>query len=191
MAPSKEEKERFFEALYQLDDFISEDDEPLSAPAQTLPHPFSLARSYTTAQPDQPEPSNTYSQATSLHMMSLPQPLVPNLSSAKTGETDPRKPPSPLVSRKLSNKKSTHSLPVANQIFSGFTFYFVPNNDVAAPRRKRIEKAIQYGAVWEKVWPGGVTHVVVDSNVIVQDVLRIMRLDKLPVSHEARGPYKY
>lgn len=80
-------------------------------------------------------------------------------------------------------KKGVQSIPPADQIFNGLTFYFIPNNDIAAPRRKRIEKGLQYGAVWEKVWPGSVTHVIVDSNVAMKDVLRILGLDKLPVSY--------
>lgn len=59
---------------------------------------------------------------------------------------------------------------------------FFPNNDVSPLRRLRIQRAQEYGALWEKTWGDGVTHVIVDKGLTFQDVLKHLKLDVFPVS---------
>jgi hypothetical protein len=109
----------------------------------------------------------------------------PEKPRTRTRRPTTARPPPPLVSLKSSKgKKSAKStsIPEAKRIFTGSTFYFIPNNDAAGPRKMRIQRALQYGAVWERVWSAEVTHVIVDSNITMTDVLRHYRVDKLPVS---------
>lgn len=39
---------------------------------------------------------------------------------------------------------------------------FFPNDDMNQGRRKRIIKAMEYGATWQKDWNASVTHIIVD-----------------------------
>jgi DNA polymerase IV len=58
----------------------------------------------------------------------------------------------------------------------------VPNNAIAAARKKRIEKAQEYGALWASEWSDTVTHVIVDQNLQLSDVKKAIRNDQLRVS---------
>ena len=57
----------------------------------------------------------------------------------------------------------------------------MPNNDIAKPRRLRIEKAVQYGATWLREWQDTVTHVVVDKELNFDDVLKGVGKAQIPV----------
>ncbi len=59
---------------------------------------------------------------------------------------------------------------------------FVPNNDIAGPRRMRIKKAIEYGATWTRDWRQGTTHVIVDNEFTINDVLKVLGLGVKPVT---------
>lgn len=60
---------------------------------------------------------------------------------------------------------------------------FIPNNDVAAPRKLRIRKAMEFGALWVRQWQDSITHVVVDKGICYQDILKFLEIPSLPVSN--------
>jgi DNA polymerase IV len=189
MATSKEEeKEQFFNALYLLDH--SSDDEkalkPLSMPLQRhsaaniAPDVVPLERS--SKPTTSPKPMRAHRSTSSYIAPEAKPPQRPTMERRRP--TTKRPPPSPVSSKPSNGKKGKQSktIPEAYRIFTGSVFYFIPNDDVAAPRKMRIQRALQYGATWERVWSAEVTHVVVDSNIKMPDVLKNLRVAKLPVS---------
>ena len=72
---------------------------------------------------------------------------------------------------------SSHSV-IASLMLSDF----LPNNDIAPSRRFRIQKALDWGAVWVKDWRPGVTHIIVDRELKYKDVLSFLKLSAIPVS---------
>jgi DNA polymerase IV len=187
-ASQKEEKEQFFRSLYQLD-HLSDDDVPLMpTPKLSYRSPSAkvTARAVQVSRPLAPSiaPEDvSLQQSVASEVASEPEPQ----QNPKTRTRRPTtvQPPPRLVSAKLSKGKKRPKfriIPEAEQIFTGSTFYFIPNNDVAGPRKLRIQRALEYGAVWERVWSARVTHVIVDSNLTMPDVPRHFRVEKLPVS---------
>lgn len=59
---------------------------------------------------------------------------------------------------------------------------FVPNNEIAGPRRLRIKKAIEYGATWTRDWRQGTTHIIVDNDLTISDVLKVLGFMVKPVT---------
>lgn len=57
----------------------------------------------------------------------------------------------------------------------------MPNNDIAMVRKKRIQKAQEYGAVWAREWSAAVSHVVVDESLLLSDVRKAIGSDQLKV----------
>jgi DNA polymerase IV len=182
----EEVKERFFNALYLLDHFSS---------SEEAPKPLSMRHSTANIIPDvvspqQPEQHITVPKpmqahrSTSSYIASDAEPS--QRPTVKRRQPTMKRPPSPPVSSKPSNGKKgkqSKSIPEAHRIFTGSVFYFIPNDDIAAPRKMRIQRALQYGATWERVWSSAkVTHVIVDSNITMADVLKSLRMAKLPVS---------
>ena len=72
------------------------------------------------------------------------------------------------------------TVPLELQVFEGLRFFFIPNDDVAAARRLRIRKAIEYGATRVSTWSTAVTHVIVDKAVTYKDVLKYLKMTELP-----------
>ncbi|KAL9056907.1 MAG: hypothetical protein Q9162_002678 [Coniocarpon cinnabarinum] len=72
-------------------------------------------------------------------------------------------------------------LPEKLQFFKDSKIYFFPNNDIDMGRRIRIFRAVERGATWVKTWHHNVTHLVVDNNMKLPDLLKELRLDELPV----------
>jgi DNA polymerase IV len=188
MATSQEEKERLFNALYLLDHF-SDDEEAPRLPSMPLQR-HSTAKIapdvVSLQQPSNPttalKPMKTHQSAPSYIAPEVEPPQGPTIQ--RRPPTMKRPPPPPVSSKPSNGKKGKQSktIPEAHRIFTGFVFYFIPNDDVAPPRKMRIQRALQYGATWERVWPANVTHVVVDSNIKMPDVLKNLRVAKLPVS---------
>lgn len=58
---------------------------------------------------------------------------------------------------------------------------FLPNNDIAMARKKRIQKSQEYGAAWAREWSAGVTHVIVDRGLSLSDVKKAIGADRLQV----------
>lgn len=190
MATSQEEeREQFFSALYRLDHLSDEEDVPVSTTAppqhppaanvasENVPSQRSIAPIIST----QALPRERSSSATPI--VADDEPPQKAIERKRRPVTAPISPP-PLSSKSRKSKKSAKSrcIPEAKQIFRGSTFYFIPNNNVAGPRKLRIQRALEYGAIWERVWSALVTHVIVDSNLTMSDVLKHFRLETLPVS---------
>ena len=71
-------------------------------------------------------------------------------------------------------------IPQAQRIFLKQNFYFFPNRDTHAARKFRIAKAKEYGATWIQDFDDTVTHVVVDKGMNFSEVLRFLKMDRLP-----------
>ena len=84
------------------------------------------------------------------------------------------------VGKKRKRGQSFDALPDSQQIFKGLSFFFFPNNDVAPARAFRIRKALEWGALWIKTWKEGITHVVVDKNLSIKDLLTFLKIQSLP-----------
>jgi hypothetical protein len=187
-ALQKEEKERFFSALYQLDQ-LSDDEVALTPTPKLLQQPpavkiapeaVPVPRGFTPGIAAETEPLRRHVASTTITKVSAPQKSTTQRRPPATA-----RPPLPFFSSKPNKRKKIAKfevIPEAKRIFTGSTFYFIPNNDVAAPRKLRIQRALQYGAVWERVFSARVTHVVVDSNITMTDVLKHFRVEELPVS---------
>jgi hypothetical protein len=65
-------------------------------------------------------------------------------------------------------------------IFAGQMFFFVPIDRLAVPRRRRIDKAVLYGATWARIWTSSVTHVIVESDRKMADVVKATGQKNLP-----------
>lgn len=77
-------------------------------------------------------------------------------------------------------KRARKNGPEVPQIFAGQTFFFVPNDDRAVPRKRRIDKAILHGGIWTKNWGPEVTHIIVESDRKLKDVLKLTGLEDVP-----------
>lgn len=84
------------------------------------------------------------------------------------------------VGRKRKRGQSFNGLPDSQQIFKGLSFFFFPNNAVAPARAFRIRKAMEWGAVWSKVWKQGITHVIMDKSLTYKDLLSFLKIQALP-----------
>lgn len=59
---------------------------------------------------------------------------------------------------------------------------FIPNDDIGKLRKHRMRKTLERGAVRVKEWRDDVDFVVVDIDIGYQDILKHLRLSRLPVS---------
>lgn len=84
--------------------------------------------------------------------------------------------------RKRKRGHSFNGLPVSQQIFKGLSFFFFPNNDVAAARGFRIRKSMEWGAAWIKTWKQGITHIIMDKSLTYKDLLTFLKIQALPQS---------
>ncbi|KAH7330165.1 hypothetical protein BKA65DRAFT_460797 [Rhexocercosporidium sp. MPI-PUGE-AT-0058] len=75
-------------------------------------------------------------------------------------------------------------VPEAERVFDGKTIYWIPDNDVVPIRKKRIERAREFGAVWAREWTPEITHVVVDNDLNYQNIIDFLtpkiKSDKFP-----------
>ena len=88
--------------------------------------------------------------------------------------------PGPRASKKGKREKPLVLMPKPLQIFKGLFFYFFPNNDISPARRARIRKAMEWGAVWVKDWERGITHIIADSSLCYNDLLKYLKISGLP-----------
>ena len=182
----EEEKEQFFNALYLLDDVSDDEVAPLLPP---MPLQGPLAANILQVMPlQQPFAASFATEVVPLQQRSasiIASEAGPTRKpTRKTRGPTTARPLPPLLFPKCNKRKKTAkstTISEAHRIFTGSIFYFIPNDDVAAPRKMRIQRALQYGAVWEKIWSAAVTHVIVDSSIMTPDVLKHFRRDKLPV----------
>lgn len=61
---------------------------------------------------------------------------------------------------------------------------FFPNNEINPARKLRIRRAVEYGATWAKDWTKSVTHIIVDKDLEMKDVLKHLKMDSIPVRPE-------
>ncbi|KAL4893959.1 hypothetical protein BDV59DRAFT_192742 [Aspergillus ambiguus] len=95
-----------------------------------------------------------------------------------------------MATGKRKRAYSVRTIPEHLQIFKGLVFckisflrcVFFPNNDVSPLRRLRIQRAQEYGALWQKSWGDNVTHVIVDKGLTFQDVLKHLNLETFPTN---------
>lgn len=66
-------------------------------------------------------------------------------------------------------------VPEKDRIFAGQTFLFIPTDDIAPLRRKRIAKARSFGALWTKEWSSSVTHIVVDKSLDYNEMMAYLK----------------
>lgn len=66
-------------------------------------------------------------------------------------------------------------VPENRRIFSGFYFYYFPNNDIAPARKARIRKARDHGATWMHEFSTEVTHLIVDNGLTYVDVAKFIK----------------
>ncbi|KAK8089607.1 DNA polymerase IV [Apiospora hydei] len=60
-------------------------------------------------------------------------------------------------------------VPEADRCFAGLTLFFFPNSDANGVRKKRIDKAREYGAIWTRSLKDA-THVIVDKGLTYADL---------------------
>ena len=84
------------------------------------------------------------------------------------------------LGKKRKRGQSFDALPDSQQIFKGLSFFFFPNNNVAAARGFRIRKAMEWGALWIKTWKDGITHIVMDKNLSCKDLLTFLKVPTVP-----------
>ncbi|KAF5688486.1 DNA polymerase IV [Fusarium denticulatum] len=83
--------------------------------------------------------------------------------------------PSPSLAMKKRKRENTIKLkPDSEQIFKGFTFHYVPDDDVAPARRLRITKAREFGATWVRT-PRIATHIVVEKHIQYKDIESVLK----------------
>lgn len=84
------------------------------------------------------------------------------------------------TTRKRKRGQSLELKPESQQIFNSLGFYFLPNNDTSDARKRRIRKAMEWGALWIREWKDGVTHIIVDKELRYEDVLKALKITSLP-----------
>lgn len=161
----------------------------VSAP---LPHPLASSRRQTN-KVERSSFSSTASFKQSEQVI-IDTPIMAN----KTADVIAQK----EASKTIGKRKRGQSLELkseSQQIFNGLGFCesralwnlhfsghsspldFVPNNDTSIPRKLRIRKAMEWGALWVREWRDGVTHVIVDKALCYDDVLKALKISSLPV----------
>jgi DNA polymerase IV len=83
--------------------------------------------------------------------------------------------PSPSLAMKKRKREASIKLrPESEQIFKGFTFYYVPDDDIAPARRLRITKAREFGATWVRA-PRIATHIVVEKHIQFKEIEGVLK----------------
>lgn len=121
-----------------------------------------------------------------------PQPQIPQLrhsvstpivTTTPAQKLPPSLPTATNMSATLGKRKrgdNAKQVSEERRIFSDLHFFFIPNDEVAAARRLRIRKALQYGAVRATTFDSAVTHIIVDKEVTYKDVLKYLKLAEIP-----------
>ena len=105
---------------------------------------------------------------------------VPHTSSPREQAVGIQADMTTKAGKKRKRGHSFDALPDSQQIFKNLSFFFFPNNDVAPARAFRIRKAMEWGAVWIKVWKEGITHIIVDRKLSYKDLLTFLKIQGLP-----------
>ncbi|RMZ85261.1 hypothetical protein DV738_g151, partial [Chaetothyriales sp. CBS 135597] len=67
---------------------------------------------------------------------------------------------------------STEVYSQERKIFSGLTFFFIPNQSLDRIRKVRIEKAVTLGATWTRVFDDHTSHIIVDDKLDIKEALK-------------------
>ncbi|KAI1768266.1 hypothetical protein GGR53DRAFT_478503 [Hypoxylon sp. FL1150] len=95
----------------------------------------------------------------------------------RTRNSSPVADSSPCVGMGKRKKEAPLQLaPETQQIFRGFSFYYLPNDDINPARRLRITKARQHGAAWCRNLVDA-THIIVDKTLTYADIERHLQDD--------------
>ncbi|CAD6576336.1 MAG: hypothetical protein ASARMPREDX12_007849 [Alectoria sarmentosa] len=190
----EKEKETLFDELYQLDEDDSgeEDQSGVSVILRQSRLALALPRSKFSARAPTPLPqpsvsnhrqanvvetsafSSTASSKPSEQIV-IDTPIMPKKTAGLTAQKE-----APKTTRKRKRGQSLELKPESQQIFNGLAFYFIPNNDTSIPRKLRIRKAMEWGALWIREWRDGVTHIIVDNDLSYDDVLKALKISSLP-----------
>ena len=114
------------------------------------------------------------------------QPAAPPAGTRQTFSGIPSKPMTTKISippKTTGKRKRTNEIkqvPEGQQVFKGLQFYFFPNNDTNPARRMRINKALEFGATWQKDFHDSVTHVIVDKALDYTQLLKYLKRHSLP-----------
>ena len=88
----------------------------------------------------------------------------------RSTDMDPSPSLNPAKKRKRSGNKPESPV---EQIFQGFSFFYIPNNDVAPGRKMQIQRALEHGATWTRTLAVA-THVIVDKGLAYKDIEKII-----------------
>ncbi|KAJ5301879.1 hypothetical protein N7508_006742 [Penicillium antarcticum] len=183
-------KESFFVSLERLDeqDNLDNQDEEYDkwecllyskykAPAPVVPASVAERISLLRASSDpQPSSDNHRYNPNRLSNDSNPAPLIRhqttgNMPATKSGGPPRRRRESTARRLYLKIRKSSKTYLV-----------FFPNNDISPLRRLRIQRSQEYGAQWSRVWAKTVTHVIVEKDLLLNDLLSSIKLEALPTT---------
>ena len=107
-------------------------------------------------------------------------PGAPSTSNQPTTNVVPSSSKPPKTTAKRKRENSANQVPIEQQIFKGLNFYFFPNTETHPARKMRIAKAVEFGAIWQKDFNDGVSHVIVDKAMDYSLLLKFLKRDKLP-----------
>ncbi|KAJ0424636.1 hypothetical protein BJY00DRAFT_309055 [Aspergillus carlsbadensis] len=184
------DKKSFFSNLEKLDcsdgDSEGEFDRLLASCVKKV-GPGRPDSSFSVEDPSSPLPQSRVSlDPHSSDLIPRPTAVVPQVpvSSTESGltKTMPRGSKTTGTSPPGKRKRgsSARMIPEQLQIFKGLVFYFFPNSDISPLRRLRIQRAQEYGALWERTWGNNITHVIVDKGLKFEEVLRHLKLGSFP-----------
>lgn len=112
--------------------------------------------------------------------VSAPLPRLPSLLRASSSSLSFS---SSATAKKRKRKEVVLKMaPEERQVFKGLNFFYIPPDNINPARKLRITKALEHGATWVKEWNRGkgFSHVIVDSNLTYADILKWLKLEKLP-----------
>ena len=109
---------------------------------------------------------------------SAPLPRLPSLLRSSSSNLS-----STALSKKRNRKETVLKMaPEERQYFRGLNFFYIPPDDANPVRKLRITRALEHGATWVKNWNNGegISHIIVDSDLTYADIIKWLKLDKLP-----------
>lgn len=200
---ARRDKEKFFAELYALDDLAGEDDEITTTHEAVRGTRHAYRRSSRSSSRHSARPSgckqdqldeeasdderHTFKHERKDVASREGMPPLPRLVTSATASTSKNVASSKLRRAQTEDsattkpaKKARKRGPEVLQIFAGQTFFFIPNDNRAVPRKRRIEKAVLHGATWARAWVPSVTHVIVESDKKMADVIKATGLKEMP-----------
>lgn len=110
--------------------------------------------------------------------VSAPLPRLPSLMRSSSSNLS-----TTALSKKRKRKETVLKMaPPERQYFLGLNFFYIPPDDANPVRKLRITRALEHGATWVKDWNNGegISHVIVDSDLTYAEIIKWLKLDKLP-----------